>query len=235
MRIIITLILGLMLSGCMMNQTPENNGGIQRVTGTDADQLNAGHSRFEASEDPPFKAQTRYAAGQLAESQGRPDAAIIQYKEAIKIDANHQASLYRMGIIYTKVHQFPEAIEAWKQYIKATNYAATSYSNLAFCYEQAGQNPDAEWTYKTGIKRDSSNVSCRTNYGLMLARLGRVDEAKEQLSAVLTPAEVHYNLASVFELQGKTEQARAEYERALELDPKFWEAQSRLTKLSRID
>jgi tetratricopeptide (TPR) repeat protein len=232
MRITITMLFVLLAAGCMANSN--QNSGIQHV-GMDADQLNAGHSRFEATEDPPFTAQTRYAAGQLAESQGRPDAAMFQYKEAIKIDSQHQASLYRMGFIYTKVHQFPEAIEAWKQYIKATNYAATSYSNLGFCYEQAGQNSEAEWTYKTGIKRDPNNQACRSNYGLMLARLGRIDEAKEQLAAVLAPAEVHYNLASVYELQGKPDQARAEYERALELDPKLWEARSRLMKLTRID
>ena len=56
---------------------------------------------------------------------------------------------------------------------------------------------EAETAYLRGIERDPKNVPCRTNYGLMLARLGRTAEGTLQLQAVLTPAEVHYNLASV--------------------------------------
>ena len=50
----------------------------------------------------------------------------------------------------------------------------------------------------------------------MLARQQRLAEAMAQLQAVLTPAESHYNLASVFEAQKRTEQAKAEYRKALE-------------------
>ena len=65
----------------------------------------------------------------------------------------------------------------------------------------------------------------------MLARNGRDQEAVIQLSAVLKPAEVHYNLASVYESVGKKPEARREYQKALELDPRLWEAQVRLSKL----
>ena len=46
-----------------------------------------------------------------------------------------------------------------------------------------------------------------------------------QLQAALSPAEVHYNLGSVYEQQGKIEQARAEYQEAIKLDPKLIDAQ----------
>jgi Flp pilus assembly protein TadD len=65
----------------------------------------------------------------------------------------------------------------------------------------------------------------------MLARTGRIQEGMSQLAEVLSPAEVHYNVASVYEQQGRTDDAREEYQKALDLDPKLWEAQSRLSKL----
>ena len=42
---------------------------------------------------------------------------------------------------------------------------------------------------------------------------------------------VHYNLGSVYEQMGKRQLARAEYQKAVELDPRFAEAQTRLDGL----
>jgi Tfp pilus assembly protein PilF len=65
----------------------------------------------------------------------------------------------------------------------------------------------------------------------MLARTGRALEAEKVFSAVLKPAQVHYNLASVYEHMGRTDQARAEYEKALKEDPAYSDARDRLGKL----
>ena len=68
---------GLGLAGC--NQDSQGPGGGSSISGlsnAQADALNAQHSRFESGEDPPFSAETRFAAGQLAESQGAVRQAI---------------------------------------------------------------------------------------------------------------------------------------------------------------
>jgi Flp pilus assembly protein TadD len=69
------------------------------------------------------------------------------------------------------------------------------------------------------------------NYGLMLARQNRIGEATIQLQSVLTPAEVHYNLGSVYEWQGKKDRARVEFRKAIDLDPAFTEAETRLSAI----
>ena len=89
----------------------------------------------------------------------------------------------------------------------------------------------AEETYKTAIARDPLHSPCRVNYGLMLARHNRTDEAVTQLSTALKPAEVSYNLGRVCEEQGKTEQAKAYYQDALSKDPTLHDAQAQLAKL----
>lgn len=187
--------------------------------------------KFDLAKDPPFTATTHFAAGQLAESQGNLGRAIEQYNKALAIDAMHVQTLYRLGVIYSQTKQHQPAVATWKQYIKATRGDATGYSNLGFALELAGQPTEAEAAYLKGIRADGKNVSCRVNYGLMLARAGQRAQAEEHLGAVLRPAEVHYNLASVLEQQGRKEAAKGEYRRALQLDPDFGWARERLAAL----
>lgn len=194
-------------------------------------QANAPVNEFETSGDPPITADTRFAAGQLAEAQGNFENAIAQYREAVKLDPNHREAMFRLGGVYTQTRRFNDAIVTWQRYLKLTNHSPQAYSNLALCYESAGRFDEAEQAFKAGIDRDPGNQACRVNYGLMLARRNRTDDAMAQLSTVLPPAAVHYNLGAVCEQQGRTEEAKAYYRRALELDPKLRDARSRLAVL----
>jgi tetratricopeptide (TPR) repeat protein len=203
----------------------------EKTSFADRGKVSVADVKFETSEDPPLKAQTRFAAGQLAESQGDYKVAVEQYWEAVKLEPKYKEALYRLGIVYCHLQHYPDAIVAWKEYIKATGGDATGYSNLGFCHELAGQFGEAEEAYKKGIAKDPTSNPCRVNYGLMLARNNRIAEATLQLQTVLTPAEIHYNLASVFEHEGRKAQARTEYRRALDADPNFADAEVRLSML----
>ncbi len=216
--------------GCQQDKKDDVNG-IRPVNPDTAKEMNANRSQFDSAQDPPLNADTRYAAGQLAESQNNPQLAIKQYAECVKENPNHTLALYRMGVCYSELKQWPQAIETWNNYIKVTKGAAVGYSNLGFCYELAGQRDDAENAYKKGIQKDPYNQACRVNYGLMLARSGKISEAMNQLQVVLSPAEVRYNLGSVYEQLGRKEQAKAEYKKALELDPNLVDAQTKLTAM----
>jgi tetratricopeptide (TPR) repeat protein len=238
MTIGLLLIIGLLIAagagagGCDKNKREEKQREkeiAQRQKG-EAD-ANASDEKFEKSDDPPFTADTRFAAGQLAESQGNLDNAIAQYRAAIKLNPKHLDAMFRLGGVYVQSRRFDEAIAMWQQYIKATNDAPQAYSNLALAYETAGRFDDAEKAYQAGIARDPKNQSCRVNYGLMLARRNQLDGAIAQLSTVLSPAEIHYNLGAVCEQQGRTEEAKAYYRKALELDPKLRDARARLSVL----
>ena len=186
---------------------------------------------FETTKEPPIEAKTFFAAGQLAESQGRLPDAVVQYKKAIAAKADYADAIFRLGIVYTQQKDFTHAIETWENYISTTGGGATGYSNLGFCQEVAGNPSAAETAYKEGISKDPRNEPCHVNYGLMLARHGKPNEALLQLQTVLTPAQAHYDLASVYESQNRRLEARAEYRKAIALDPQFDEAKTKLAAL----
>jgi tetratricopeptide (TPR) repeat protein len=214
--------------GCNQNKKPPEETTASKyklLNGSTSD-----HSEVAAAE-PALNVDTRFAAGRVAETQGRLDCAAVQYEQALRLKGNHVPSLYRLGIVQTKMKQFDLASATWRKYIKATGDSASGYSNLGFCYEMAGDVNNAEKSYKDGLQRDANSVPCRTNYGLMLARHNRIPEAENQLNAVLKPDEVRYNLAAVYEQKGEIQQAKAELKKAIEINPRNREAQSRLASL----
>jgi tetratricopeptide (TPR) repeat protein len=185
-------------------------------------------NEFEKARQVPITADTHYAAGQLAESQDQLGRAVEQYQKALTKDQKHRRTIYRLGVVYTKRRQYDLAVRMWQKYLDLTgddpSARATAHANLGFCYELAGRGDEAEAAYLRGVRADPKNGPCRINYVLALAPL--------QLQAVLTPAEVHYNAASVYEWMGRREQARVEYRKELQLDPKLSDAQARLEAMN---
>lgn len=222
-----------LVASCSQNQNAADNrvSDAQKAQQAGRDATEGPNSFERRSQDPAFNANTHYAAGRLAEIQGDNNRAIEHYWAALKLDPKHKDSLYRLGVVYTQLRHYPDATIAWKLYVKATDQSADAYSNLGFCYELAGKNSDAEDAYKKGISRDPKNNACRVNYGLLLARNGRVNEATLQFQQVLTPAQVHYNLASVYEFEGKPQEAKEEFRRAMAEDPNCVDAAVRLAEL----
>jgi tetratricopeptide (TPR) repeat protein len=225
-KLVLVAMLSIVACSCFNREKQSNHSN-----GKDGQTSRADNQKFENTQDPPISADTYFAAAQLAETQDAPARAIQQYQAALKSDPKHLPSIFRLGTLYTQIRMFPQAVDAWQAYVKATNGSAAAYNNLGFCYELARKLPDAEAAYKKGIARDATDQSCRVNYGLMLARQGKMKEAAEQFGAVLRPAEVHYNLGSVYEQQGKKQQARAEYEKTLLLDATLHDAKVRLAGL----
>ena len=181
--------------------------------------------------EPTITADTHFAAGQLAEARGDRAKAAGQYQAALALDADHAPSLYALASMLSGAGQADDAIPVWRRYAKASGDSAAACANLGYALELAGRPGEAEQAYRRGVSADGRDEACRVNFGLMLARLGREREAAEQLRAVLPEASVRYNLASVYELGGDPARARAEYARALELDPRYRDAAKRLAAL----
>ncbi len=225
-------------SGCiadLFGWGKKDNGAIRPVGGDKAGMVAVDlTSDFDKVKEPEIGADTWFAAGQLQESQGKIPGAIENYKKVLEINDEHHGALYRLGVLYATTRNYPEAINTWKRYVEATHQSALGYSNLGFCYELAGQPDDAEWAYTMGIERDSDSAPCRINFGLMLARQGQIDQGVSQMRLALSEAEVHFNVGSVHEGQGRTELARTEYRKALELDPKLKDAAVRLQKIDAV-
>lgn len=224
-----TAILLSIVTGCSSNKNSDATLGAQNQG---LGQTAQGDQKFEKAKAPDINADTQFAAGQLAEAQGNPTGALERYEAALKENPQHEKSVYRSAIVYTQLKEYPKSVDQWEKYIKLTHGQAEGYSNLALTYELAGNLAAAETSYKRGLSKDPSSEACRVNYGLMLARSGRVLEGREQLGRALKPEEVAYNLGSVFEGQGNKSEARAQYQEALRIKPDMDDAKQRLAAIN---
>lgn len=217
----LSAVLALAISGCATNKSAPVMSANPAP----------GSVQAEPKPDTPLTANTHFAAGQLAESQDDLARATEQYEAALKVDPKFAPALLHLGMVFTTEQKFDEAIALWHRYIDATNQSAAGYCDLGFTLELAQRPSDAEKAYLSAVTREPKNETVRVNYGLMLARQGKIDKSLQQLQEVLTPAEAHYNIASILEGQSKNDDAKVQYREALRLDPDMYDAKMRLTGL----
>jgi tetratricopeptide (TPR) repeat protein len=214
------LAMGLLLAGCKSEATRESmvppDAKIETIKGKSPD------------------ANMHVVAGDLALNQGQEAEAIKQYQRAVILDPNNAPALFKLATICVYRSDFATAAEYWTKYLAATNDSAEGFSNLGRTYELAGNWKEAEVNYLKAIQKSPTSKAARVNYGVMLAKRDRFDEAEEQLGLVLAPAEVQYNLGSVFELRRNFDAARVAYGKAIDLDPTLLPARQRLALLKSV-
>lgn len=178
---------------------------------------------------PEIRFDTYVAAGDLAASRGQFGRAAEQYEAALKQRPKDEQTLRKLALAYAKMGQMNACIDAWKRHLSATGESAESYGSLGYAYELAGNPTEAEKVYQEGIRKHPNGALVHINYGLMLVRRNRVDEAVKQMSAVLQPHEVNYNIAGVYDQLGRRDLAQFYYRRALECNPTFTPARQKLS------
>ena len=181
--------------------------------------------------EPVINADTYIAAGDLCVSRGQYARATEQYEKALATRPKDSGLAKKIAVAYAKSGQASKALEAWQKYLVTSDYSADAYGSLGYAYELAGDPTTAEATYREGCKKHPTGALVHINYGLMLVRRNKVDQAVVEMSAVLQPHEVNYNVASVYEQMGRRDLAQFYYRRALECKPTFSPAKQKLASV----
>lgn len=178
---------------------------------------------------PDIKPSTYIAAGDLAASRNQFVQAAQQYGKALEVTPKDAPVIKKMALAQVKAGDTDGAIASLQRYEAVTDGSADAYGSLGYAYELGGKADLAEKTYLEGIKKHPDGALVHVNYGLMLVRHARVDDAVKQLSVALAPHEVNYDIAGVYEQMGRKDLAEFYYRRALECDPNFSPARQKLT------
>src|SRR3954462_2806168 len=89
----------LLITGCQSWKAAHSGNGNGNMV---SPQRSPEDVKFETTNDPPIKAQTYFAAGQVAENRQDYNRAIEQYWAAVKVEPKCKDALFRLGVVYAQ-------------------------------------------------------------------------------------------------------------------------------------
>jgi serine/threonine protein kinase/Flp pilus assembly protein TadD len=170
----------------------------------------------------PEDAWVHRNVGEIYLFSGQFDIALGELRTSINLGLTDDAYTYALiGDALTNLQDYAAAIEAYSQALGLDPTFTYLYQNRAFAYLQLEDYATALADTESAIAADSANAAVYDLRGLLFIRLGQLDQAqlalREAISLDPRYPSAYLNLASLYEIEGNTEQAIRNYEVYLQI------------------
>lgn len=176
------------------------------------------------AQDIPEKAEELFEKG-IKNLEKKNDQGISELEEAIKIFPNYFNALSRLGKEYILRKNYEKGYPYLLRAIDINSRSFSSYYSLGIAFYELKQIPAAVEAAKACLVIDSSSVLANLLYGILLRISGAYQESEKKLLAANSfskgkNAEVHMQLALLYNRLNRNEDAIKELETYLKLEPK---------------
>lgn len=169
----------------------------------------------------PNLTQAYVGRGDVLALLDRKDEAEASYRRAMELDPSFWAGFSAMGTLLFEEGRYVQAAAYYQEFANRMVDSPKAYNNLGAAYYMTGDWERAAdaWEHSLALKPTRSTY---LNTGTMYFFLGRMDMAAERYTQALSLAPEDFrtwtNLGDAYhEMDGFEEEARAAYERGLEL------------------
>ena len=156
------------------------------------------------------------------------DAAINNYKKALKINPYYADAYSNMGNVLKDKGDLEAAIQSYKQALKIKPDYAQAYNNMGNALKDKGDLEAAIESYKQALKIKPDYAQAYSNMGIALKGKGDLNAAissyKQALKIKPDYAEAYNNMGSALNDKGDLEAAIESYKQALKIKPDYAEA-----------
>ena len=142
---------------------------------------------LEASTLNPADGSAHYNLGLIYQQRHQYDEARSSFKRAIEIDPEETDAHYQLGRIAREEGRLADAINHFDAVVtRHPEYSQNEvWREIGNAYFEAGQYEDARAAFERFIDKRPSDAEGRYRYGLTLHRLGRYDDAANEMKACI--------------------------------------------------
>ena len=174
-------------------------------------------------QDVPQNARKLYQSG-IKSLEKNQDKGLVDIEEAIKIFPDYFEALSRLGKEYNSRKDFKKAYPYLLKSIDINPRSFSNYYSLSFAFYQLGEIPAAVKAAQACVILNGNSVNTQLLYGTLLRLNDNYPEAEKTLlkasSLAKKPnAEIHWQLALLYNKLKRNEEAAKELETFLKISP----------------
>jgi Flp pilus assembly protein TadD len=163
------------------------------------------------------------------------EEAELNFQKALDLDPSLWEAHNFLGIIYDRQKKYNKASLEYNAAVSQKPDEGLLYNNLGASYCLAGEFEKAIITFRKALEVNYLESKTYNNLGFALAKAGRYREAHEAfLKGGGDEAQVYNNLGCVRLNQGEFEKAIADFEKAIEISPAYYDKAGDNLKRARI-
>jgi tetratricopeptide (TPR) repeat protein len=171
----------------------------------------------------PNSAPAHQGIGHVYLLQGKMREAEAALTKAIALDPSSWLSHNLLGLVHDQEQRHAEAIKAYKAALALHPREPGVLNNLGLAYALNGDHDAAIQAYERAVAAGSASPKLHNNLGVAYAHRQRYAAALESFRKATDEPRAYNNLGTVLFGMGNPKQAAACFERAIELNPQFYE------------
>ena len=151
--------------------------------------------------------QYHYRLGNQHLYENRLEAAIREYQRVVVLHPEHHQAHYEMGTAYFRQGNIEMAIREWQEVLALVPNFVRAHYNLGLAYERLGQRDRAITSLQVALKivQNMNDSTGERRIQQELERLQGADDYLRQVRLDPTNQDARFNLAQVYQRQGKLE------------------------------
>ncbi|MFH1958600.1 MAG: tetratricopeptide repeat protein [bacterium] len=170
--------------------------------------------------------------GNIYNSRGDVEDAVLQYEKALKINPRLASAHYNLGVAYDKKGQEENAFKEYKKAVKLNPQDKSGHTNLGICYVRKGEIKKGIKEYGKALKADPDFPPALYNLGNAYYRQGQYDTAipwyKKAIKIKADFFNAYTSLGLCFEKTGHPDKAILCHKEAIRINPRYVRAYNNL-------
>ncbi|GFM36994.1 tetratricopeptide repeat protein [Desulfovibrio psychrotolerans] len=174
------------------------------------------------------------AAGKVYFMNGLYPEARKLFEKALVLDASLLEAYDHLGAIHNYNKEYQNALATFRNALEKHPDAVYLFNNVGLAHSMLGQDAEAVEAFRKAIMLGAPSSKAYNNMGLALCRMGRYREALEAFRAAGGEAAAWNNLGYFFFLDGQYPRAITSFEKAIELEPTYYQRAAENLKRARL-